>query len=114
MTIATRKRAKRDKVPVSISELGGTAVSELRCSNKDCGKFLCYENIQVGIVQHKCHRCKTWTELSRLPEKTKKEVNNIREVHCQSCGRFLFQEAMVSGVVKSKCRGCGTWNVLDI
>jgi phage FluMu protein Com len=103
---AQRQRAK--KVPALPGE---KEMRPIYCKNEQCGKFLGYEHIEVGLIQIKCHRCKSVTQVSAVVD-TPPEV--MREVRCSNCGRYLYQEAIVKGVVKVKCRGCKEWNLLDI
>lgn len=112
MVVKTRKRSEK-KVPRAPSEdRHGFKVKEVHCANPECGKFLGYESIQIGLIRQSCHRCKQWTETSTLAPDQKPV--KMREVRCGQCGRFLYYEAMVYGIVKKKCRGCGVWNTLDI
>lgn len=108
-----RAKKRRDKVPRLPSEDTGINSQPVYCANEACGKFICYQGIEVGIIHHKCHRCKEWTQFSNgdveaiPPEK-------MRKVRCPQCGRFLYYEAVVMGFVKTKCRGCHTWHTLEI
>ncbi len=108
------KRIKR-KVPLTQYEAdNGITMKEVRCINPLCSHFICYEAIDIGIIQHKCHNCNSVTQVSVLPGDNDEPPEKMIEVRCGKCGRFLYNEALVKGSVKTKCRGCGEWNTLTI
>lgn len=41
-------------------------LNEIHCIN--CGRFLGYQLIMLGIVELKCPKCKEWTTISNFPE----------------------------------------------
>lgn len=104
MATATKKRT----VPASTK-----GMNPVYCAGENCGKFLCYEKIETGIVHIKCHRCKTVNQVSQVPGDVT-APQSMRKAKCSNCGRFLYDEALIKGDVRVKCRGCGTWNTLEI
>jgi phage FluMu protein Com len=92
----------------------GTTMKETRCVNPLCNKFICYEAVEIGIIQHPCRKCKSVTQVSVLPGDDDTPPEKMQEVRCGKCGRYLYSEALIKGSVKTKCRGCGEWNTLTI
>lgn len=114
MTTKTKTRRHRRRVPVTQYELAnGITMKEVRCFN--CHKFLCYEALNMGMIHHPCHACKSITQFSALPNEVDDEPpEKMQEVRCGKCGRYLYGEAIIEGSVKTKCRGCGEWNTLTV
>lgn len=108
-------KTQRRKVPVSQYETDNDIqMSEVYCVNPACNKYLCYEAIEIGIIKHQCHSCKTVTQFSRVPGDDDTAPEKMRKVRCGQCGRFLYEEAIIAGTVKTKCGGCKRWNTLII
>ncbi len=106
-------KSKKKRIPSGVYKNdNGVTLKEVRCAS--CNRFLCYEAIEVGIIQHGCHACKAITQVSMVPGEDDEAPENMQEVRCGKCGRFLYKEAIIKGNVRTKCRGCGKWNTLNI
>jgi ribosomal protein S27E len=101
--MTTIKAAQKATVP------DVTGLDELHCANDECGKFLGYTKLDNGLVNIKCHGCKTVNMKFNFTESMP-----ATEVKCKECGRFLYLVAATNAVVVRKCRICGTWDTMVI
>jgi phage FluMu protein Com len=106
-------KKRRKYVPVLSGELRYGPLKEIHCAAPECGKFLGYEQLQIGMIRITCHECSKQTDVTTLPDELPISAK-LGEVRCPTCGRYLYSEAIIEGIVKVKCPNCHNWNLLDI